>query len=92
MTKRHSMYLKTIGGIAAILVAITALVGFASRGVEEKIDGKITEHEAVFEAEQQEQISCIREDISALKAGVDRNYEQGKHTQELVEQVLQEKQ
>lgn len=88
MTNKQSGFVRVFGGVLAILVSIIAIAGFANRGVDERIDNKIISHEAVFESKQQEQISGVREELSALNEKVERNYEQGRHTQELVEKLL----
>ena len=57
MTHKQGGYLKIVGSAFAILISIFTIVGFANKGVDERIDSKITTHEAVFEAKQQEDIS-----------------------------------
>lgn len=75
-----------LGAIAVIFTIVTIVVG-----------GQIDAHEAEFETKQRETVIEIKEDIAALKANqaanqrqLDNIQEQGKHTQELVEQLIRE--
>ena len=75
--------------LAAILSVITIVSIIA--------DGKISKHEAEFETKQQQTVTEIKTDIATLKERSESNQrqlqsieEQGKHTQELVEQLIRD--
>jgi hypothetical protein len=70
VTYRQSTHMKIAGGLLAIIVSVLAVIGFARADVDERIDGKIIEHEAVFEAKQQEAIGTVRKDVAVLQGKV----------------------
>lgn len=90
MTNRQSGYVKIAGGVAALLVSVLTVVGIVNSGVDEKIDVKINTHSAESGLEQQKESEQIRRDIAVLDTKVDSLKDQGKHTQELVEQLIRE--
>lgn len=87
MTHRTNGYLKIIGGALAILVSILSVVAFANKNTDERIDSKITTHEAVFEAKQQETIGAVRKDVAVLSEKVDGLKEDIKDNKRLLEQI-----
>ena len=89
--------MKVALAIFAIIGGSIGLVTFVSGGVDDRIDNKINVHERDFELRQQETIGVIRTDVATLKEqGVSQQRQlddiqgQGKHTQELVEQLIRE--
>ena len=84
-------------GLTVALAAI-AIVGYVNSGVDERIDTKITSHEAEFEMKQHETATEIKIDVAALKEQsvaqqrqLDEIGSNVKHTQELVEQLIRER-
>ena len=77
--------------ILATIISIITIVSVIT-------DGKISKHEAEFETKQQESVIEIKTDIATLRARSEENQrrlrsieDQGKHTQELVEQLIRER-
>jgi hypothetical protein len=91
VTHKQGGYLKIIGGVAGTLVAAAILVGFVNGGVDERIDSKITTHEAVFEARQQLMIGAVRQDVAVLSEKVDGIKEDTKDIKETLEQIVSAK-
>ena len=77
--------------IFATIISIITIVSVIT-------DGKISKHEAEFETKQQKSMIEIKTDIATLRARSEENQRrlqfieaQGKHTQELVEQLIRER-
>ena len=86
-----------VAGVLAAVLSVIGIIGFVNGGIDEQIDDKIIKHEAEFELKQQETIGEIKQDIATLKersAAVQDKLndidDQGRHTQELVEQLIRE--
>ena len=84
-------------GITVILASI-AITTYVQSGIDAKVDGKILKHEVEFEQKQRHDVTTIKTDIATLKAQnnsqqrqLDAIQEQGKHTQDLVEQLIRER-
>ena len=97
MTLKDGNWKVALGGILGAIMSILGIIGFVNSGVDGRIENKIIKHEAEFEAEQQQTVTEIKEDIATLKARSEANQRQlnsieaqGKHTQELVEQLIRD--
>lgn len=87
-----------MASILAVIVATLTIIGVVNGGVDERIDNKINVHEKEFEMKQQETVGEIKTDIATLKEQgkahqrqLDAIEDQGKHTQQLVEQLIRER-
>jgi len=96
MERFHS-FVNSWKGVATLIVSIIAILTFGSTMFDNRMDNKITEHERDFELKQQESVGEIKKDVAVLKENsrsqqrqLDAIQEQGKHTQELVEEILRE--
>ena len=87
VTTKQSGYVKIAGGVLAILVSILTVVGYANKGVDERIDSKIITHEAVFEAKQQETIGAIRQNVAVLDEKVGDIKEDTKEIKDLLKEI-----
>jgi hypothetical protein len=76
-----------VGGALAILVSILSVVAFANKSADERIDSKITTHEAVFEAKQQESIGAVRKDVAVLSEKVDNIKEDTNDIKRILERI-----
>jgi hypothetical protein len=90
VTHRQTGWIKVTGGVLAILVSILSVVAFANKSTDERIDSKITTHEAVFEARQQLMIGAVRQDVAVLTEKVDGIKEDTKDIKETLEQLVAE--
>ena len=97
MTKQQQGTLKIAVAVIGMIVGVASIAAYVNSGVDFRIDNKINEHEAEFEVKQQQTVTEIKEDIATLKEQstsqqrqLDVIQDQGKHTQELVEQLLRE--
>ena len=98
MITKQQNWFKTAAVAAGLIATVFSIVQYVNSGVDERIDRKIINHEAEFEMEQQVVVGEIREDIATLKEQgksqqrqLDAIQEQGRHTQELVEQIIRER-
>ena len=91
MTHRQTGWIKMIGGVLAILVSILSVVAFANKSTDERIDSKITTHEAVFEAKQQETIGAVRQDVAVLSEKVDGIKEDTDDIKKILERIDEER-
>lgn len=81
-----------------MIVACIAVIGYVNGSTDERIDRKLSTHEAEFEMKQQAIISEIKQDVATLtEQGVSHQrqldviQEQGKQTQELVVQIIRDR-
>lgn len=98
MTTKQLNWFKTAAIACGLVVSIFTIITYVNSGVDSRIDNKIKGHEAEFEMKQQEVTTKIKTDIATLKEqGVAQQrqlnviQEQGRHTQELVEQLIRER-
>ena len=97
MTIKNGQW-KVVFSLLGAIVAVFSIIAFVNGGVDERIDRKVIKHEAEFEMKQQQTVTEIKTDIATLKANQESAQrqlstiqEQGKHTQELVEQLIRDR-
>jgi len=96
MERFHS-FVASWKGVAALIATVLVIITWFSTGVDTKIDNKIIQHERNFELKQQKVVGEIQRNVATLNENsrsqqrqLDAIQEQGKHTQELVEQLIRE--
>jgi len=83
----HS-FMNSWKGVLSLIVSLIVVITFFSTTVENKMDAKISLHEAEAEAEYQKDLGELKIDIEVLKEGVKNNQVATKHNQELLEEIL----
>ena len=66
-TNGSKIKVAAITAVGGLIIVIVTIFGFAKGAVDERIDVKILAHENETEAEHQEDISQIQQDIAVMK-------------------------